>query len=556
MAKQRFLNNFTSTFIAAVKDAPSSGTPETELDYGVLRISDGAAGSLINPTDGDYYLLTAFKRLGSVESNIEVMRVTGVNNAIPGECRITVQRAQEGTSAKAFVAGDYLSLRITKGTAENFSQPADLATKEPVIAAPVSAPTEKYWRGDKTWSDFFADVRAATLTGLSTAANAVVAATDTVLAAIGKLQAQVSAKFDKTGGDVGGNINFTGTGRRITGDFSNGNVASRVSFQTSIANSATIVQALPNGTSVLAGFSAYNQQDPTHSGIAQMIANGSEVSFRAATAGNGFPASTFLPMTFHTGGAERMRIDTSGNALVNLSTPRVFNNGVVTPAVQVGGTGTGAAMGITRFTSTADAPARIILARSGSDTLGTDAVVPSNTNIGSVDFQGYDGSAYIVRASIRGQVEGAVGSANIPTAIVLSTGATALQDRLRIDSSGNVLVTSPAVLGYGLGAGGTVVQATSKSTDVTLNKPCGRITMHNAALAGDSSVRFIVNNTFVGDTDEISVWLSNPIRPSAYDVAVDGIGAGGFGVRLRNIAATSGSDSVVLGFAVRKGATS
>ena len=111
MAKQRFLNNFTSIFIAAVKDAPSSGTPETELDYGVLRISDGAAGSLINPTDGDYYLLTSFKRSGSVESNIEVMRVTGVNNATPGECRITVQRAQEGTTAQAYVSGDYLSLR-------------------------------------------------------------------------------------------------------------------------------------------------------------------------------------------------------------------------------------------------------------------------------------------------------------------------------------------------------------------------------------------------------------------------------------------------------------
>ena len=210
MAKQRFLNNFTSTFIAAVKDAPSSGTPETELDYGVLRISDGAAGSLINPTDGDYYLLTAFKRSGSVESNIEVMRVTGVNNAIPGECRITVQRAQEGTSAKAFVAGDYLSLRITKGTAENFSQPADLATKEPVIAAPVSAPTEKYWRGDKTWRDFFTDVRAATLTGLSTATNAVVAATDTVLAAIGKLQAQLDLKAPLA------SPSFTGTPTGIT----------------------------------------------------------------------------------------------------------------------------------------------------------------------------------------------------------------------------------------------------------------------------------------------------------------------------------------------------
>lgn len=68
------------------------------------------------------------------------------------------------------------------------------AGAEPTVATPAAAPTEKYWRGDKTWRDFFTDVRAATLTGLSTATNAVVTATDTVLAAIGKLQAQVSAK--------------------------------------------------------------------------------------------------------------------------------------------------------------------------------------------------------------------------------------------------------------------------------------------------------------------------------------------------------------------------
>lgn len=256
MAKQRFLNNFTSTFIAAVKDAPSSGTPETELDYGVLRISDGAAGSLINPTDGDYYLLTAFKRSGSVESNIEVMRVTGVNNATPGECRITVQRAQEGTSAKAFVAGDYLSLRITKGTAENFSQPADLATKEPVIAAPVSAPTEKYWRGDKTWRDFFTDVRAATLTGLSTATNAVIAATDTVLSALGKLQKQVSDNLATLTSHTGNTSNPHGVTKVHVGL---GNVDN-----TSDANKpiSTATQAALNGKQASLGFTPVQQGGP------------------------------------------------------------------------------------------------------------------------------------------------------------------------------------------------------------------------------------------------------------------------------------------------------
>lgn len=422
MAKQRFLNNFTSTFIAAVKDAPSSGTPETELDYGVLRISDGAAGSLINPTDGDYYLLTAFKRSGSVESNIEVMRVTGVNNATPGECRITVQRAQEGTSAKAFVAGDYLSLRITKGTAENFSQPADLATKEPVIAAPGSAPTEKYWRGDKTWSDFFTGVRSAMLTGLSTATNAVVAATDTVLAAIGKLQAQVSAKFDKTGGDVDGNINFTGTARRITGDFINALVANRVMFQTTVANSNTTVSTIPSGASASSGFLAFNNSAPTNASEASLLATPTDIRVSSATRGTG----TFLPLTFYTNGLERLRIDTSGN--------------------------------------------------------------------------------------------------------VLATGG---------------------ALGYGIGAGGTVVQATSKTTEVTLNKPSGAILMHNAPLAAGAAVEFSLRNTLLAAGDGLIV---NPHGFTGYAVEVAYFNnTSEVVLRVTNKGATR-SDAVGIWFRIFKGA--
>jgi hypothetical protein len=128
--------------------------------------------------------------------------------------------------------------------------------------------------------------------------------------------------------------------------------------------------------------------------------------------------------------------------------------------------------------------------------------------------------------------------------------------RLRIaPTTGNVLATSGA-LGYGVGAGGTVMQATSKSNAVTLNKVCGQIMLHNAALAANVAVRFAVNNTFVGPTDEVSVWIVNPVNASAYDVAVDGITPGLFVIRLRNNTSTSYSDSVVLGFAVRKVATS
>jgi hypothetical protein len=61
--------------------------------------------------------------------------------------------------------------------------------KEASISAGTTA---QYWRGDKSWRDFATDVRSAVLTGLSTATNAVITVTDSVLTAFGKLQKQIS----------------------------------------------------------------------------------------------------------------------------------------------------------------------------------------------------------------------------------------------------------------------------------------------------------------------------------------------------------------------------
>src|SRR3546814_17196098 len=67
-----------------------------------------------------------------------------------------------------------------------------LGAKQEAIAAGTTA---QYFRGDKTWRDFFTDVRAATLTGLSTVSGAIISATDTVLGALGKLQKQVTTNL-------------------------------------------------------------------------------------------------------------------------------------------------------------------------------------------------------------------------------------------------------------------------------------------------------------------------------------------------------------------------
>jgi hypothetical protein len=125
-------------------------------------------------------------------------------------------------------------------------------------------------------------------------------------------------------------------------------------------------------------------------------------------------------------------------------------------------------------------------------------------------------------------------------------------ERMRIDSSGNVLVTSAAGLGYGTGAGGTVTQATSKSTAVTLNKPTGQITMNNAALGAGAVVAFVVNNSLVASTDTV---ILVPVSSSNYTVICQSLGAGQFTVRVTNVTGGSLSEALQINFAIIKGAT-
>lgn len=137
----------------------------------------------------------------------------------------------------------------------------------------------------------------------------------------------------------------------------------------------------------------------------------------------------------------------------------------------------------------------------------------------------------------------------------LSLSQTGTGERMRIDSSGNVLVTNPAGLGYGTGSGGTVTQATSKSTAVTLNKPTGQITMNAAALAAGATVGFSFNNS-VMSVNDVLVLSINANSPNGASYSVKGIASSSASVFLTNTSAGSLSDAVIINFAIIKGATS
>ena len=77
-------------------------------------------------------------------------------------------------------------------------------------------------------------------------------------------------------------------------------------------------------------------------------------------------------------------------------------------------------------------------------------------------------------------------------------------------------------VGYTTGAG----QATSKSTGVTLSKPCGQITTNAAALAAATSVGLTLTNSVIAATDVVAVSISSATTVDSYQVTVDAIAAG------------------------------
>jgi hypothetical protein len=120
-------------------------------------------------------------------------------------------------------------------------------------------------------------------------------------------------------------------------------------------------------------------------------------------------------------------------------------------------------------------------------------------------------------------------------------------------SIGAVTTSSPtAGNGYATGAGGTVTQATSKSTGVTLNKVCGQITLNAAALAASTSVGFTLTNSAIAATDVVIVNIASGATGDSYQATIDAVAAGSCRISLRNISAASKSEAVVLNFAVCK----
>ena len=118
------------------------------------------------------------------------------------------------------------------------------------------------------------------------------------------------------------------------------------------------------------------------------------------------------------------------------------------------------------------------------------------------------------------------------------------------DIIGSQYVLSGEQFGYTADAQGTVTQATSKSTAVTLNKSAGQITMNSAALASVTNVTFTLNNSFISANDILILNVSGGATSGAYNCWVSGLSAGSASITVRNISGGSLSEAVVINFAL------
>jgi hypothetical protein len=132
----------------------------------------------------------------------------------------------------------------------------------------------------------------------------------------------------------------------------------------------------------------------------------------------------------------------------------------------------------------------------------------------------------------------------------------ASSERMRIDSSGNVLVTGAGGLGYGTGSGGTVTQLTNKNTGVTINKTNGQIVTASGSITAGTPANFVVTNSTVAATDTIIVHRASGGTASAYTIGCDSVAAGSFRVYIDNLTGSAINEVLTLSFSVIKAVTS
>lgn len=241
--------------------------------------------------------------------------------------------------------------------------------------------------------------------------------------------------------------------------------------------------------------------------------------------------------------AERMRIAGSGNVGLGTTSPaRILHVSNTNPTAF--------------FDRDGGNPSTLSL-RGSRGTLVAPTQSLANDALGTLSGFGYTNSSAFTSSGISNitfYAAEALTSTAQGSYITFSTtasGTTTLSERMRISSSGDVLVTGVGGLGYGTGSGGAVTQTTSRTQGVTLNKTNGAITLVSAA--GTTAWQsFTVTNSTVAATDVVKVCQKS--GADLYMIHVTNVAAGSFRITFATTGGTT-TEQPVFNFAVIKAVT-
>ncbi len=305
---------------------------------------------------------------------------------------------------------------------------------------------------------------------------------------------------------------------------------------------------------------------------------------------------------------------TGGNVCIGTTAPKTHPTSGKISNLAVEAVNSYTTQSLMAYSNTAPAGGILVLAKSRGTSLGTLTETQANDYLGYISGEGVNSSSALAFAGyLAFAQDGAAGAAYIggKYSLFLGTSSAAPTERFRINSLGYAGIASGARLqldgvaltgdtyivessanvldlyaggvntlklsataatitgtlsatdsvlssgatsgiGYATGAGGTVTQATSKATGVTLNKMCGTITTHGASLGATTSVTFILTNSVIAATDLVISNLKSGGTYGAYDITIDSVGAGSARITIYNRTAGALAETLDISFSVLK----
>jgi hypothetical protein len=100
------------------------------------------------------------------------------------------------------------------------------------------------------------------------------------------------------------------------------------------------------------------------------------------------------------------------------------------------------------------------------------------------------------------------------------------------------------------GTGGSVIQQTSKSTLVELDKPCGEIVMHGEEMLDGDVVNFTLDSNLIIEGSVVIVNVGSAATLGAYLVTVGAVSTGSCNITVTNVSGSPLSEAIKLNFAL------